>query len=75
MTAHLEGQHRRQGMGLGIVFCADKPEAGAHAASVTVNGLGERAGNAPLEEVVMALRLGCGLDCSVDSREFYDLSW
>ena len=30
--------------------------AGAGAVSVTVNGLGERAGNAALEEVVMALR-------------------
>jgi len=30
-------------------------QTGASAVSVTVNGLGERAGNAPLEEVVMAL--------------------
>ncbi len=30
-------------------------EAGAAAASVTVNGLGERAGNAPLEQVAVAL--------------------
>jgi homocitrate synthase NifV len=30
-------------------------EAGASAASVTVNGLGERAGNAPLEQVAVAL--------------------
>ena len=30
-------------------------EAGAAAASVTINGLGERAGNAPLEQVAVAL--------------------
>ena len=30
-------------------------EAGARQVEVTINGLGERAGNAPLEEVVMAL--------------------
>jgi len=30
--------------------------AGARQVEVTINGLGERAGNAPLEEVVMALR-------------------
>jgi homocitrate synthase NifV len=35
--------------------------AGAECASVTVNGLGERAGNAPLEEVAMALKVSCGL--------------
>ncbi len=30
--------------------------AGATCASVTVNGMGERAGNAPLEEVIMAMQ-------------------
>ncbi|MGC8842483.1 MAG: homocitrate synthase family protein [bacterium] len=29
---------------------------------VTINGLGERAGNAPLEEVIMALKIAWGLD-------------
>jgi homocitrate synthase NifV len=41
---------------------------------VTVNGLGERAGNAPLEEVVMALKLSCRMDCGVNPRGFYALS-
>jgi len=35
--------------------------AGADTASVTVNGLGERAGNAALEEVAMALRVTAGI--------------
>ncbi|MEO1368270.1 MAG: 2-isopropylmalate synthase, partial [Acidobacteriota bacterium] len=45
-------------------------EAGARQAEVTVNGIGERAGNTSLEEVVMALRtrpqltgLRTGIDC------------
>lgn len=42
--------------------------AGANCASVTVNGLGERAGNAPLEEVAAALlcseKIDLGLDIS-----------
>jgi homocitrate synthase NifV len=38
-------------------------EAGAAAASVTVNGLGERAGNAPLEQVSVALDSLFGGDC------------
>jgi len=40
-------------------------EAGADAVSVTVNGLGERAGNAPLEQVVVALSLSADLSCRV----------
>ena len=42
--------------------------AGATHASTTVNGLGERAGNAALEEVVMAMRHLHGVDTGVDSR-------
>jgi len=42
---------------------------GADAASVTVNGLGERAGNAALDEVVMAARLTLQADCGVDARQ------
>ena len=48
--------------------------AGADCASVTVNGLGERAGNASLEEVVMAARLTLKRDCGVDTRQFSGLS-
>ena len=36
-------------------------------------GLGERAGNAPLEQVVMALRVTAGVDCGVDARHLTDL--
>lgn len=39
--------------------------AGADTASVTVNGLGERAGNAALEEVAMALRVTAGINCGL----------
>ncbi|MEO1085972.1 MAG: 2-isopropylmalate synthase, partial [Acidobacteriota bacterium] len=45
-------------------------EAGARQAEVTINGIGERAGNTSLEEIVMALRtrpqltgLRTGIDC------------
>ncbi len=46
--------HNDFGMATGSTLAA--LEAGATFASVTVNGLGERAGNAALEEVVMALK-------------------
>jgi len=48
--------------------------AGAQCASVTVNGLGEHAGNASLDEVVMAARLTLGWDCGVDTRQLAALS-
>lgn len=47
--------------------------AGARAASVTVNGLGERAGNAALEEIVMAMRISAGVDCGIDTRRLMKL--
>jgi len=47
--------HNDLGMATANTFTAI--HAGADSASVTVNGLGERAGNAALEEVVMAFEL------------------
>ncbi len=44
---------------------------GARQVEVTINGIGERAGNTALEEVVMALRCHkhLGIDTSVDSKQ------
>jgi 2-isopropylmalate synthase len=44
--------------------------AGARQAEVTINGLGERAGNTSLEEVVMALRThpAYGIDTTIDAK-------
>jgi homocitrate synthase NifV len=48
--------------------------AGADSISVTVNGLGERAGNAPLEEVAMAFELSCNIKSGLNTRLFAPLS-
>ena len=64
--------HNDLGMAVGNTIAAI--EAGAHCASVTVNGLGERAGNAALEEVVMALRVSCKINPGIDTRGFSELS-
>lgn len=64
--------HNDLGMAVGNTLAAF--QAGAEAASVTVNGLGERTGNAPLEEVVMALRVSCGIDCGIRTRHIWQLS-
>lgn len=55
--------HNDLGMAVGNTVAA--LAAGCAAASVTVNGLGERAGNAALEEVAMAALLTLGCDCGV----------
>lgn len=48
--------------------------AGADAVSTTVNGIGERAGNASLEELVMALKLIYGVELNFNTKIFYELS-
>ncbi|GAC1468017.1 MAG: hypothetical protein PVSMB7_15370 [Chloroflexota bacterium] len=48
--------HCHDDLGLATANTLAAIGAGARQVEVTVNGLGERAGNAPLEEVVMALR-------------------
>jgi 2-isopropylmalate synthase len=48
--------HCHNDLGLATANTLAAVEAGARQLEVTVNGLGERAGNAALEEVVMALR-------------------
>jgi homocitrate synthase NifV len=48
--------------------------AGCDAVSVTVNGLGERSGNAALEEVVMAARLTLGWGCGIKTGQLSALS-
>jgi D-citramalate synthase len=48
--------------------------AGAECVHVTVNGLGERAGNASLEEVVTALELLYGMKTNVVKKKMYETS-
>ena len=48
--------------------------AGANAVSTTVNGIGERAGNTSLEELIMALKIIYGVDLDFDISKFYELS-
>jgi methanogen homocitrate synthase len=48
--------------------------AGANAVSTTVNGIGERAGNCSLEELIMSLKIIYGVDLNFDISKFYELS-
>jgi homocitrate synthase NifV len=66
--------HAHNDLGLATANTIASIEAGATAASITVNGLGERAGNAALEEVVMALQIALGVDCGVRPEHLSGLS-
>ena len=48
--------------------------AGANAVSTTVNGIGERAGNCSLEELIMSLKIIYGIDLDFDISKFYEIS-
>lgn len=48
--------------------------AGANCLSTTVNGLGERAGNAPMEEVAMALEMSAKVNCGLRTDKFQEIS-
>jgi homocitrate synthase NifV len=58
--------HGHDDFGMATANALAAVDGGAGAVSVTVNGLGERAGNAPLEEVVAALELRRGLATGID---------
>ncbi len=49
-------------------------EAGAAQAQVSVNGIGERAGNAAYEEVVMAVESLYGVDTGIDTTRITEVS-
>lgn len=69
---HLE-IHAHNDLGMATANTLTALQAGANAASVTVNGIGERAGNAALEEVIMALRLIPTLHCNVDTSALNEI--
>jgi homocitrate synthase NifV len=66
--------HAHDDLGLATANTLAAIRAGATHASTTVNGLGERAGNAPLEEVAMALRHLYGIESGVDTSGLITVS-
>jgi 2-isopropylmalate synthase len=64
--------HCHDDLGLAVANSLDAVRAGARQAECTINGIGERAGNAALEEFVMALhtrRSFFGLYTNIETRE------
>ena len=66
--------HTHNDFGLATANALAGVRAGAAFVNVTVNGLGERAGNAALEEVAMALKHIMGQDLGLDTSRFRELS-
>ena len=66
--------HAHDDMGLATANTLAACKAGATHVNTTVNGLGERAGNAPLEEVVLGLNKLHGIETGIDLRGFPSLS-
>ena len=69
--------HCHNDLGLATANTLAAVAAGANIVQCTVNGVGERAGNAPLEEVVMALKVHSrefGVKINFDSTKLASLS-
>ncbi|RCX32027.1 homocitrate synthase [Thioalbus denitrificans] len=66
--------HTHDDLGLATANTFAAVLGGATHANTTVHGLGERAGNAPLEEVALGLRRLYGIDTHVDLRHYGELS-
>jgi isopropylmalate/homocitrate/citramalate synthase len=66
--------HCHQDFGLGVANTIAALAAGASVAHTTVTGLGERAGNVPMEDVVLALRCLYGVDLGIKTEQFCDVS-
>ena len=69
--------HCHDDLGLATAYTLAGIQAGARQAEVTVNGIGERAGNTSLEEVVMALltrRIVYSLETGIDTTQISRIS-
>jgi 2-isopropylmalate synthase len=69
--------HNHNDLGLAVANSLGAIDGGARQVECTINGIGERAGNASLEEVVMALRTRhdrYGLETGIDTTKLYPAS-
>ncbi len=68
--------HCHNDLGLATANTLAGIRAGARQVEVTINGIGERAGNTSLEEIAMALKVhkDLGFETGIDSSHLYPLS-
>jgi homocitrate synthase NifV len=66
--------HCHNDLGMATANSIAAIRAGATYVNTTINGLGERAGNAALEEVAMALKHSCNINPGIDCSRLVELS-
>jgi homocitrate synthase NifV len=65
--------HGHNDLGMASANALAAVEAGAKAVSVTVNGLGERGGNVPLEQIALILNLSGKFSTSIDAGHLMNI--
>src|SRR6476620_4575907 len=66
--------HCHQDFGLGVANTIAALKAGASVAHTTITGLGERAGNVPMEDVVMSVLCLHDVNLGIHTEKFCDVS-
>jgi isopropylmalate/homocitrate/citramalate synthase len=66
--------HFHQDFGMGVANTIMALAEGVEVAHTTVLGIGERAGNTPMEETVMALKTMYGVDIGIDTTKLTPLA-
>jgi isopropylmalate/homocitrate/citramalate synthase len=66
--------HFHMDFGLGVANTLLAVAEGVEVIQTTVTGIGERAGNTPMEETVLALLTMYGIDTGIRTERFFDLS-
>jgi isopropylmalate/homocitrate/citramalate synthase len=66
--------HCHQDFGLGVANTVAALAAGSTVAHTTITGLGERAGNVPMEDVVMSLLCLHNIDVGIKTEKFVEVS-
>jgi isopropylmalate/homocitrate/citramalate synthase len=66
--------HFHMDFGMGVANTALAVAEGASVIHTTVSGIGERAGNAPTEETVLALLTMYGIDMGIDTTKFTSIA-
>ncbi len=66
--------HAHNDLGMATANTISAWQAGAKCLSTTVNGLGERAGNASFAEVAAALHVACRVDSGIDLSDLCDMA-
>jgi isopropylmalate/homocitrate/citramalate synthase len=73
INARLEA-HFHQDFGMGVANTIMALAEGVEVAHTTILGIGERAGNTPMEETVMALKTMYGIDIGIDTTKLTSLA-